>query len=399
MWKTAFFFGMMLSLEVSANTCNIESVEGIVALLKQAPQEKHYKSVNDRLLDLQYEEATRRSRPSFSAGITQDKDNSRNKEITTEVLFDIDGFRNFGIQKKAGQSARELKKVEFDRDYNERLNQVALSFFKISQNKFFLEKIEGLLNTIISSEAIYKTRPIRSRDDEIILSSLGLLKSTLSLKKSRLQDRIFEDRLNVSKWDEIACDIDYKNLTKIIHNLKLDKKNDKDLLSLKELKWKREFAENSIELEDRKYLSNLKIGPSFSREKNNEINEYRFGLALSFDIPTLSNSNRDYIYQSKLQSSLDKKRGEINANHEKSIFEDRFKKYSQSLENLPTSEKLEADIKKIKKSFDSGVVSPLVYLESYRSYIEFLEGSEEVRLNLFESYLKLRGLYVENNSF
>ncbi|MBY0414940.1 MAG: hypothetical protein K2Q18_12290, partial [Bdellovibrionales bacterium] len=83
---------------------------------------------------------------------------------------------------------------------------------------------------------------------------------------------------------------------------------------------------------------------------------------------------------------------------DKIIVEDRFKKYSESLRSLPSQDKLESDIRKIKKSFDAGVVSPLVYLESYRSYVDFLEVSEEVRLNVLESYLKLRGLYVETNS-
>lgn len=74
MWKTAFFFGMMISLGVKADTCNIQNIEGIVSLLKQSPQEKHYRDVTDRLLELKYKQESRRSWPEFSGGFNLDKD-------------------------------------------------------------------------------------------------------------------------------------------------------------------------------------------------------------------------------------------------------------------------------------------------------------------------------------
>lgn len=398
MWKTAFFFGMMISLGVKANTCNIQNIEGIVSLLKQSPREKHYKDATDRLLELKYEQETRRSRPEFAAGFNLDKDNSSNNEITAELLFSIDDYRNYGARKKLSLSDREIKAIEFQKDHNERLNQVAVSLFKISQNQFFLEKVEGLINTILSSESIYRNRPIRSREDEIILSSLGLLKNNLILKKSRLQDNIFEDKLIIKKWDDISCVIDYKTFTSIINELKFQAKTSSELLSMRELQLKSEVIQSSTELETRRYFSNLKIGPSFSRDRNNKVDEYRLGVQVEFDFPSINNSNSDYIQQTKNLASLENKREERVAEFERSLSQERFKKYSESLADLPSIEKLEADIRKIKKSFDAGVVSPLVYLDSYRSFIDFLEVSEDVRLNVLLSYLKLRGLYVENNS-
>lgn len=398
MWKKAFFFGMMISLGVKANTCNIQNIEGVISLLKQSPQEKHYKDATDRLLELKYEQETRRSRPEFAAGFNLDKDNSSNNEITAELLFSIDDYRNYGARKKLSLSDREIKAIEFQKDYNERLNQVAVSLFKISQNQFFLEKVEGLINTILSSESIYRNRPIRSREDEIVLSSLGLLKNNLILKKSRLQDNIFEDKLIIKKWDDISCVIDYKTFTSIINELKFQVQTSSELLSMRELQLKAEVVQSSTELETRRYFSNLKIGPSFSRDRNNEVDEYRLGVQVEFDFPSINNSNSDFIQQTKNLASLENKRGERVAELERSLSQERFKKYSESLADLPSIEKLETDIKKIKKSFDTGVVSPLVYLDSYRSFIDFLEVSEDVRLSVLISYLKLRGLYVENNS-
>lgn len=398
MWKTAFFFGMMISLGAKADTCNIQNIEGIVSLLKQSPQEKHYRDSTDRLLELKYEQETRRSRPEFTGGFNLDKDNSSNNEIAAELLFSIDEFRNYGTRKKISLSDKGLKAFEFQKSYNERLNEVAVSLFKISQNQFFLEKVEGLINTILSSESIYRTRPIRSREDEIILSSLGLLKNNLILKKARVQDYIFEDKLIIKKWDDISCIIDYKTFTSIINELDFQPNASSELISMKELQLKAEIVQSSTELETRRYFSNLKIGPSISRERNNEVDEYRLGVQLEFDFPSIDNSNFEYVQQAKNLATLDNKRGERNAEIERILFQERFKKYSESLANLPSIEKLETDIKKIKKSFDAGVVSPLVYLDSYRSFIDFLEVSEDVRLNVLQSYLKLRGLYVENNS-
>jgi hypothetical protein len=398
MWKTAFFFGMMISLGVKADTCNIQNIEGIVSLLKQSPQEKHYREATDRLLELRFEQETRRSRPEFSGGFNLDKDNSSNNEITAELLFNIDDYRNYGARKKVSLSDRGLKAFEFQKGHTERLNQVAVSLFKISQNQFFLEKVEGLINTILSSEAIYRSRPIRSREDEIILSSLGLLKNNLILKKARLQDYIFEDKLIVKNWDDINCVIDYKTFTSIINELDFQPKGSSDLLSMKELQLKAVVVQSSTELETRRYFSNLKIGPSISRDRSNDEDEYRLGIQLEFDFPSMNNSNFEFIQQTQNLANIDSKRAEKNAEFERSLFQERFKKYSESLADLPSIEKLEADIKKIKKSFDAGVISPLVYLDSYRSFIDFLEVSEDVRLNVLQSYLKLRGLYVENNS-
>jgi hypothetical protein len=396
MWKTAFLMSVMLSLGANANTCDIQNIDGIVKLLRQSPQEKHYKETTNRLLELKYEQSIRQTRPEFSAEFNIDNDNSSNKELVAELLFDIDSYRKYSAQKQLGLSDKGLREVEFQKDYNERLNKVILALFKTSQNQFFLEKINNLLSTITSSESIYKNRPIRSRDDEIILSSLNLLKNNLLLKKARLQDQLYEDKLSLEKWDQVNCEIDYKTFSRIIKDLKLEVRQEGELLSLRELKLTSELAQTSADLETRNYLSNLKLGPKISRESNESDAEYKFGIMLSFDLPSL-NSNNASILQAKELASLNLKRGEKLASLDKNLFENRFNKYSESLTGLPTFEKLESDIKRIKSSFDSGVVSPIVYLDSYRSYVDFLEASEEVRLNVLESYLNLRGQYVESN--
>ena len=398
MWKTAFFFGMMLSLGVKANTCNIQNIEGLVVLLKQSPQEKHLKDTSERILELKFEQDILRSRPEFSAGLNLDKDSSKNQEITAELLFSIDDLRNIVAREKLGLANRNLKSTEYLKDYNDRLSQTIVSMFVISQNQFLIEKIEGLLSTISSSESIYRNRSIRSRDDEIILSSLGLLRSNLILKKARLSDSIYENQLSLKKWDEFDCVVNYKNFAELIKTLEFTKVDNDQLIVLKELRLKADVIQNSMFLESKRFFNNLKVGPSFSREKTDESSVVRFGFALTFDFPTLSNSNSIYIQQSQALTDLEKNRDSRIARLDIDLIHTRFTKYSDSLRGLPSQEKLESNILKIKKSFDTGIISPLVYLESYRSYLDFLEVSEDVRLNVLINYLKLRGLYVESHS-
>jgi hypothetical protein len=69
------------------------------------------------------------------------------------------------------------------------------------------------------------------------------------------------------------------------------------------------------------------------------------------------------------------------------------------LKQINSAQKVESDIMKMKKSFDMGIISPLVYLDSYRSYVDYLETSQEAQLRVFETYLKIRGAYVENTIF
>ncbi len=398
MLKLAFLMGMMLSFESIASSCNVQNIEGVIELLNQAPLEKQYKEAHTQLANLRYEDSIRKIRPEVSAGIDIDKDNSSNKEITAAIMFNVTDYAKQGLLKKISDSERNLMRSDFEKDYKGRLSEVALSLFKVSQNYFFKDRLNGLIETLNSSESVYKSRPIRSRDEEIILSSLSLLKSNLLLKRSRIEDQIFEDQLNLKKWAGIDCSVDYKTLTTIVKNLKLENFNDENLITLKDLKIKNELVQNSTEYDAIRTFNNFKIGPSFSRERIDSINEYRFGVAVSFDLPSFSNANGEYVEQARKISALESERGNRDALFNKEILIQRFTKNSQALQLMPTFEKLDQDIKRIKKSFETGSISPLTYLEAYRSHVDFLETAEELRASVFESYFKLRGLYVENNN-
>ena len=156
MLKLAFLMGMMLSFESIASTCNVQNIEGVIELLNQAPLEKQYKEAHTQLANLRYEDSIRKIRPEVSAGIDIDKDNSSNKEITAAIMFNVTDYAKQGLLKKISDSERNLMRSDFEKDYKGRLSEVALSLFKVSQNHFFKDRLNGLIETLNSSESVYK---------------------------------------------------------------------------------------------------------------------------------------------------------------------------------------------------------------------------------------------------
>ncbi len=397
MWKTLFLAGMALSLEVEANTCNIQDIEGLVALIKQAPQEKHYRETINKFLELKYAQDIQKKSPEFSVNANFEKADFSNNDIEAEVLFDVDQYRVSSLRNDTGQADKKLRQAQYQKEHLNRVNTAVLALYKISQGQFLLGKISELSATLSSSESAYKNRPIRSREEEIVLGSLGLLRSNLQLKESGLRNEVAENASYLKRWNIVDCQIRYESFAKMIGLLKRKDDKEKDFVPLRLIQLQSDLDQKIVELEKIRSFNNLKIGPNLTREKvASEIN-YRFGVTLSFDLPSFSSTNTDYVNQSKIYSAFEADRLLQDAELERTLINERFKKHSESLSRIPSFEKLEADIKRIKQSFDRGIVSPLVYLDSYRSYVDFLEAAEEVRLGTLESYLNLRGLYDENN--
>ena len=403
MWKTAFCLGMLLSLEAYATSCNVKSIDDVTAMFKNSPQEKQYQEVNLMLIERAKLKNVLRARPEFSASFDADKSEFKNNELNVELLFNIDEYRKYGLQKDAAAVEAELKIVENRNSSIQRLIDSSVSYFKVAQNSHFNKKIENLLFTVRSSEEAYSRRSIRSRDDEIVLNSLRLLKDNLTLKKTMLEDQIASDQAILANFEVPFCDVDYENLSKTLIDIPLESFtsiNDSNSLKLQELKLKEQFVFKSADFESKNRLSNFKIGPVFSREVSQGETEHRFGVGLSMDLPTFDNStNGQFTEAVKLAGIGESSRSKAVAVNQHKYLVERLKKYSGILKQINSTQKVEGNIMKMKKSFDMGVISPLVYLDSYRSYVDYLETSQDAQLRVFETYLKLRGAYVENNTF
>lgn len=403
MWKTAFCCGMLLSLEVNAASCNVKNIADMAAIFKNSPQEKNYQEVNLKLIERAKQKNVLISRPELSASFDADKSKFKNNQLNVELLFNIDDYRKYSLQKESVEADAKLKLLENQNASIERLVESSVSFFKVAQNSYFNKKMDALLATVKSSEEAYNKRSIRSRDDELVLNSLRLIRDNLTLKKAMLEDQIAADQSLVANWEVPSCEIDYEELSKTINVIsgeEFSSIDDSNSLKLQELKLKEESLLKSAEFQSKNRISNLKVGPVFSREVVQGETEHRFGLGLSMDLPAFDNSmNTQFFEVTKEASHRETARSKIVAINQHQYLIGRLKKYSAILKQINSTQKVEANIIKMKKSFDMGVISPLVYLDSYRSYVDYLETSQEAQLRVFETYLKLRGTYVENNIF
>lgn len=403
MWKTAFCLGMLLSLEANATSCNVKNIDDVAAMLKNSPQEKQYQEVNLRLIERAKLKNALRSRPELSVSFDADKSEFKNNELNVELLFSIDEYRKYGLQKGAADAEADLKIIENRNSSIERLIDSSLSYFKMAQNSHFNKKIESLLSTVKSSEEAYNKRSIRSRDDEIVLNSLRLLKDNLTLKKAMLEDQISSDQAALARFEVPDCELDYESISKTLSEISTENFssiNDSNSLKLQELRLKEQFVFKNADFESKNKLSNVKIGPVFSREVSQGETEHRFGVGLSMDIPTFDNSTNGQFTEAVKQAGAGESlRSKTVVISQHKYLVERLKKYSAILKQINSTQKVEGNIIKMKKSFDMGVISPLVYLDSYRSYVDYLETSQEAQLRVFETYLKLRGAYVENTIF
>lgn len=403
MWKTAFCLGILLSFEANAISCNIKNIDDMTVMFKNSSQEKLYQEVNLRLIEKTKLKNALRARPELSASFDVDKSKFKNNELSVELLFNIDEYRKYGLQKDVANAEAELKIIESRNSSIERMIDSSLSYFKVAQNSHFNKKIDTLLTTVRSSEDAYNRRSIRSRDDEIVLNSLRLLKDNLTLKKIMLEDQIASDQAVLGNFEVPACDVDYEKLSTALSDISTENFssiNDSNSLKLQELKLKEQFVFKSADFESKNKFSNFKIGPVFSREVSQGETEHRFGVGLSMDIPSFDNSTNGQFTEAIKQASVgESARSRIIAVNQHRYMVERLKKYLDILKKINSTQKVESNIMKMKKSFDIGVISPLVYLDSYRSYVDYLETSQEAQLRVFETYLKLRGAYVENTIF
>jgi hypothetical protein len=398
MRKFAFFLSVMLSLKVNANLCNADQIDLISEMFKTSPQAKHYEETSHRLLQLRYDQETLLKRPELSFGYEVDKSEGKNNKLSAELLFDVNEYFKHQTLKKLKKSELEVGKLEVKQEQIERAESAIKSLFQIAQNEFFLDKIESLLNTLKSSESIYANRPIRSREDQIIINSLSLLKNNLFLKKNRLISERIREQQNLKRLEFDNCSIDYLKFIQMIDKLNIEFTQKDISRTVVTLKHQLEASNFSSDLEKRRLFNNLKVGPSLSREGNIAETQYRIGVLVSFDVPTFENSNHAFVEQSKKLAEIKSSRALKDASSDVESLIVSFNEYTKTLKQLPTLESLESNLNSAKKSFGSGVISPLVYIEAYRSYVDFLEVSEEMRKNIFESYLKLRGMYENNPS-
>lgn len=400
MWKTPFFLGMLLSLKVSAETCNTKSVEGILAPFKDSSRERELLMAENNAVQALKEKTLIRPRPEIGLGFEANKGSLKKNELSAEVLFNLDDYRRFNSLSQATSASAGLMELKSISESRERVVAAAMTHFKYIQNRHYLSKIENALGLITSSLNNYEKRPLRSRDEETTLVSLRMMKKNMLLKKTMIEEEMMSASIKLSVWrvEECANNGNFQSLFKEIENYKASSATGESL-KLSELA---RFSEQTIAESEvnRKYsLSNFKIGPTFARDNLGDEKEIRFGVAVSMDFPTFSSSKEEAVIgHVKNSASLQKKYAEADFEAEKNVLKKRIERYLGMLKTYASGD-AEQDVLKLKKTFDQGTLSPLVYIDSYRNYIDSLEIILNAQGVVLESHLRLRGFYEKNDLF
>lgn len=399
MWKTAFCLGMVLSLEAFGSSCNIFSVEGVLASFKENTRERELLVNASELRKAQSAREMRSPRPEVSLGFEKGDESFSQNEITAEILFNIDEYRKLGYVKKRAEKESELAKISAQGNFIERVLEGSTALFKSSQNAEFLKSIEAVERLIESSVRNYERRSLRSRDEEVALSSLLMMKKNIALKKALIEEEISSDKARLARWGKGNCELDLKEISLILKEIESYKTSNKEeTLKLKELDLKKDLLSLNSDIDYKNSFSNFKIGPTFARDNLSGEKELRFGVALSFDFPSFDQKREvGFKEQTLKMAALERSYSKESYDIEKRILEQKIDKYQRMIKAFSGQNKAEDELLKLKRIFDQGVLSPIVYIDSYRSFLDSLESVMAAQNVVFESHLKLRGLYEENN--
>lgn len=400
MWKTACLLALLLSFEVYANSCGITDVEGLVVSLKDTAEEREFKEKSALYIRNWKERSIYKPRPEVGLGFEGNKSDFSKNEVTAEVLFNLDDYRKYSALKKSTDAEGELKELEFKNSQGERLVEGASALFRRSQNAYFLKRIDSILSALDSSLKNYERRSLRSRDEEIALTSLRLMKKSMLLKRNILEDEISSDALFLGRWNKQDCELKNETIRALLKETqRRAKAHSTGSLKESELAYKVDFQKAQVDYDRKSRFSNFKIGPTLAREKTDGGAETRFGIAVSMDFPQFGgNAEASFGEVAGELAQIEKKIAQKELSAQKRILEERIARNLNLLEELG-QDKEEGEILKMKKSFDQGLISPLVYLESYRNYVDSLESLIHARNQIFESDLKLRGFYENSSLF
>lgn len=399
MWKTACLLAFLFSFESYANTCGIVNAEGLIATLKESLEEKEYKQRSSLYVSDWKERSLYSPRPEIGLSFEGNKDDMGKNEVSADILFNLDEYSKYSSLKKNVEAEGQIKALELQSEQVKRLIEGAGALFRRSQNVIFLKRLDAILLDLNSSLKNYENRSLRSRDEEVALTSLRLMRKSMVLKRSALEDEIEADRTFLSRWNKEECELPNETIQSLLKESS-SRAKDKGAGSLKEdeLTFKANLKISQAEFEKKNRFSNLKVGPTFKREKSEEGAETRLGLAVTMDFPQFGSVESSFLSASTHLAKVEKDISLKEFAAEKRILEERVARNLKLLHAFG-EDKEGSEILKLKKNFDQGLISPLVYLESYRNYVDSLESLIHARNQVFESDLKLRGLYEKNSLF
>lgn len=379
-----------------------------LSIASYADTKCEFKTANDLL------EAIKNNHPTLlknemSVEIAKHHVDEAGKLINPEL--EIEGISNLDESSKYSSSFKLTQTIELGGKRSARVNTAKSELVarathaKLEAEDLVIETVKDIyrlrhLNELIPHyvEAIdafqrifkkLKKRNNLSADQEVEKETLELAINDYKLKLANL--RVDFNYLNhhLVHFADKHCEIDVSALPKDLNlNLKLDELP-KTELSFSKLRYAKQFADVQqarLNEEQAKAYSNLRIGPSFKVDKNDETVK-RAGVSLSFDLPLF---NRNGAGKAKARTALESasmlyKKFKREAKLDLYSWQTQYKKYVSSLKAMDGRDSLDRKHKKVDALFKRGIISTSLVIESHRQLIEYTSTRNEFELGAVEA--------------
>jgi outer membrane protein TolC len=284
----------------------------------------------------------------------------------------------------------QLKKIEV-------LTNILRAFVRLKALDLEARLTKESVKSIDSSLKIYKSKP---RLDPEQMTALYLLEMSLHQSESQVGILNYEKRNLLAQIKALSkkelTDIQIEKIVlsakdpKFKNNFKLN--NHAETLQKKLRQQELEYRKAMFDYEKANSWPDLKIGPMVNHQWQGSLEQIIYGFNLSFTFPLYNlngaaRANRRALYESYKNTK------EVLDTQNEIELETRLQRYQEILDKyqqLPSVESVEAKVKNISQLLKRGVISVPSYMEVRRQTIDYIKSRQEMQLQLFELYLKLK---------
>lgn len=397
-------FGLSLFCfsSVSFGTCEIKDPATLIDALKS----KH-PAIAANNLDLKKAKSeslltTKNLNPELSTNfMTGDSVDGKTKKLSISLLQPFELGNKRGLKSRISE-LNYLKEDATTTDNNEDIAiDAILKSYKLRQVLDLHPLYQEAFETFKKILKIKNNQGSLSPEEIVERETLELVSGDYSLKLSMLESLQDDLERHLSFYIGKDCKISKSILPSITDlSYSANDLNYKKSAKYKAAAYELESSKENLTLENREFIPNIKIGPSFEVEKLEGKSFNSVGVSLSMDLPLWGNKKGVINGENAITSSSAKL---INIEEDSKLdlenWKLKYKNYSRSFKNISNQDELEKKHHRIEKLFERGVISTSMIIESHRQLLEFANTRFEFELGTVESLLninKLNGTLLNN---
>jgi len=351
------------------------STEDIISCaLEMHPQVKRGIQEIDSLKNLE-KQAGQRPNPIFSSRYVKGSNHTSELETNLSFIVELGDKRNSRRQFAIAQKDRAIRFKELTQA--EVKIQTIKNLFRLRQ---ILKEQRVLSETLSAFSKVTKQlrlKPILSPEQESSLTVFEIALEEIKIKKSEIfeEERKIEHYFHVATGHSLEEIINYlPSIPEKWKDISLKKKIDLSP-KLNQLSSFAELAQKNLEIEKSQSWPNLRIGPSFSIDKETYNDNKMIGFNIQFPIPILQTNSGAKAYA---RSELIRAQKNINLTRAQESHErvEQFKIYKSTTQILNKTMKfseIDKKYKRIEKLYLRGVITSSVFLDSLKQKLSYLE--------------------------